>query len=105
VQYVPVPVGNSTTIIEATVHASPADSAVVVQWYHNATLIDTSNDTGYTTSQDGSRHRLEIESVSESELGEYTIVVSIDGVNATDEIILKFHGEYFYCRSSYFYHH
>ena len=78
-------------------HASPADSAVV-QWYHNATLINTSNETGYSTStsQDGSRHRLEIDSVSESELGVYVIVLSIDGDNATDEIILKFHGEYIF---------
>ena len=91
-------------------HVFPADSAVV-QWYHNATLIDASIETGYSTStsQDGSRHRLEIDSVGESELGEYVIVVSIDGANATDEIILKFHGEYilpFYCHSSYvIYHH
>ena len=70
-------------------HASPADSALV-QWYHNATLISILNETGYTTSQDGSI--LEIESVGEDELGEYVIVVSVDGVNASDEIILKFKG-------------
>ena len=74
-------------------YASPADSALV-QWYHNATHINTLNDTVYTTrSQDGGTHRLEIENVSENELGEYVIVVSIDGVNATDEITLEFIGE------------
>ena len=87
--------GNSTTI-EATVHASPADSALV-QWYHNATLINTLNDTRYSTSQDGSAHRLEIENVSDNELGEYEVVVSVGGVNASDEITLEFFGEYTFC--------
>ena len=91
VQYVLA--GNSTTL-EATVYASPADLALV-QWYHERTFINTLNETGYTASQHGDIHTLEIESVSENELGEYTIVVTLEGLNATDDIILKFLGSYY----------
>ena len=72
-------------------YASPADSALV-QWYYEGRLIDILNETGYTASHDGDIHRLEIDSVGESELGEYAIVVSLDGSNATDEITLKLLG-------------
>ena len=72
-------------------YASPADLALV-QWYHETRFINTLNETGYTASQYGDIHRLEIESVGENELGEYTIVVTLEGLNTTDDIILKFLG-------------
>lgn len=86
--------GNSTTI-EATVYASPADSALV-QWYHEERFIDTINNTNYTVtaSDDGYIQRLTVNSVGEGELGEYTILVSLNDSNATDKVILIFLGRF-----------
>ena len=84
--------GTSTTL-EARVFASPSDSATV-RWYHRGTLIDDVNDNRYTASSEGDIHRLRVSSVSETETGEYTIVVSLNGVNSTDSISLNFPGLY-----------
>ena len=73
--------------------ASPSDSATV-RWYHRGTLIDDVNDNRYTASSEGDIHRLRVSSVSETETGEYTIVVSLNGVNSTDSISLNFPGLY-----------
>ena len=66
-----------------------------VQWYHESELIDTSNQTqsGYAVDVDGETHWLLIDSVGEERLGEYVVVVSLNGsANASDEVILKFLG-------------
>ena len=91
VQYV---LAGNSTIVEASVYASPADSALV-KWYHGTRFIDLLNVTDYSTSvsQDGDVHRLEIESVGETELGEYLIVVTLGELNASDEILLTFLGK------------
>ena len=70
---------------------SPSNSALV-QWYHNGRLIDTANEARYMASSDGDIRRLEVNRVSENELGEYMIVVSLNGLNATDRIALNFPG-------------
>ena len=84
--------GNST-MLEARVFSSPSDSALV-QWYHKGRLIDTANEARYVASSDGDIRRLEVNRVSENELGEYMIVVSLNGLNATDRITLNFPGMY-----------
>ena len=86
VQYV-LP-GTSTTL-EARV--SPPDSAVV-QWYHEGRLIDDASEAEYTATSSGDIRMLTVVSVSENEIGEYTIVVTFNGVNATDGILMEFPG-------------
>ena len=71
--------------------ASPLSQAVV-QWYHEGRLIDDATESSYTASSDGDLYRLRVNGVSENEVGEYTIVVTLNGVNATDEIALHFPG-------------
>ena len=73
--------------------ASPTESAVVV-WYHKGRLIDDANEPQYTATSSGDIHRLMVASVGENEVGEYTIVVTLDGLNATDGIVLNFPGTY-----------
>ena len=87
--------GGNTTTIEAVVYAQPADS-VEVQWYHESDLIDTENQTlsGYAIDVDGETHKLIIDSVTEDRLGEYVIVVSVNGsANASDEVVVKILGK------------
>ena len=73
--------------------ATPSDSATV-RWYHQGTLIDDVIDNRYTASSEGDIHRLRVSSVSEAETGEYTIVVSLNGVTANDTTVLAFLGIY-----------
>ena len=63
-----------------------------MRWYHRGTLIDIANDNGYTTSSSGDIYSLTVSSVSEAEIGDYTIVVSLNGVTANDTIRLAFPG-------------
>ena len=71
--------------------ASPPESAVV-QWYHEGRLIDDASESQYTATSSGDIHMLTVNSVSANEIGEYTIVVILNGVNATDGILLDFPG-------------
>lgn len=84
--------GTSTTL-EARVFASPSNTATV-SWYHRGALLDPANDARYTTSSSGDMYSLTVSSVSEAEVGEYTIVVSLNGVTANDTIMLTFPGMY-----------
>ena len=88
VQYVLA--GHSTTL-EARVFASPAESAVV-QWYHEGRLIDDANEADYTINSRGDIRMLTVDSVSEDEIGRYTVEVILNGVNVTDQISLEFPG-------------
>ena len=88
VQYV---LAGSSTTLEARAFASPAESAIV-QWYHKGRLIDAANEAQYTVTSSGDIHMLTVQSVSEDEIGEYRIVVIVNGVNATDGIMLDFPG-------------
>ena len=90
VQYV---LAGSSTTLEARVFASPPESAVV-QWYHRGRLIDNVTESSYTATSAGDSHRLTLHGVSENEVGEYTIVVTLDGRNATDRITLLLIGKY-----------
>ena len=71
--------------------ASPAN-LTQVNWYHEGRLIVDINEERYTAKSDGEIYQLELNSVSESELGRYEIVVSLNGVNATDTIQVRFPG-------------
>ena len=88
VQYVLA--GNSTTL-EARVFASPLNQAVV-KWYHRGRLIDDATESSYTATSVGDSYRLTVHGVSENEVGEYTIVVTLAGRNATDRITLSHPG-------------
>ena len=70
----------------------------VVRWYHEERLIDIANEPSYTASSDGDIYSLQVNSVSETELGKYTVVVSLDGLNATDSVTLSFAGKSFHCK-------
>ena len=86
--------GTSTTL-EAKVFASPPESAVV-QWYHRGRLINDTTEAKYTATSSGDIHMLTVDSVTVDELGEYTIAVILNSVNATDRIVLEFPGNYNY---------
>ena len=88
VQYV---LSGSSTTLEATILASPAESAVV-QWYHRGRLIDDVNEAQYTATSSGDIRRLRVDNVSSNKIGEYTIVVIVNGMNATDGVMLAFPG-------------
>ena len=79
-------------MLEARVHASPSNM-VDVRWYHEDRFIDDANDDRYTASSEGDIYRLEVNEVSESELGRYTVVISLNGLNATDSVQLRFSGK------------
>ena len=80
-----------STALEARVLVSSPESAIVA-WYHQGIPIDVASDTRYTTTTDGNVYRLEVNSVSESEVGLYRIVVTLDGRSANDTIMLGFPG-------------
>ena len=86
--------GNTTTL-EARVHAS-SSSMAVVRWYHANRLINDASENSYTASSEGDIYRLEVNSVSESELGKYTVVVTLDGRMANDTTTLSYPGMYLY---------
>ena len=87
--------GNTTTL-EARVHAS-SSSMAVVRWYHANRIINDANENSYTASSEGDIYRLEVNSVSESELGRYTVVVTLDGRMANDTTTLSYPGMYLHC--------
>ena len=68
-----------------------------MQWYHKGRLIDAANEAQYTATLSGDIRMLTVDRVSETEIGEYTIVVILNGVNATDGIMLDFPGMAKYC--------
>ena len=70
----------------------------VVRWYHEERLIDIANEPSYTASSNGDIYSLQVNSVSETELGKYTVVVSLDGLNATDSVTLSFAGKSFHSK-------
>ena len=88
VQYV---LPDSSTTLEARVFASPLDQAVV-QWYHRGRLINDNAEIPYTASSNGDLYRLTVNSVSGNEVGEYSIVVSLNGLRASDRITVLFSG-------------
>ena len=71
--------------------ASPP-SLTHVNWYHKGKLIDDISDERYTARSEGDIYQLELNNVSSNELGKYEIVVSLNGVNATDTIQVRFPG-------------
>ena len=71
--------------------ASPLNLAVV-QWYHQGRLIDDTTETSYTASSSGDTYTLTVNGVSANEVGEYSIIVTLSGLNATDRITLLFPG-------------
>ena len=79
-----------TTTLEARVFASPNNATIM--WYYQGTLIDIANDPRYTASSSGDIYSLTVSSVSETEIGEYTIVVSLNGINSSDTVRLNFLG-------------
>ena len=79
-----------TTTLEARVFASPNNATIM--WYYQGTLIDIANDPRYTASSSGDMYSLTVSSVSEAKVGEYTIVVSLNGMTANDTIMLAFPG-------------
>ena len=82
---------DSSTTLEARVFASPLDQAVV-QWYHEGRPIDDTTEASYTASSTGDLHRLTVSGVSGNKVGEYTVVVILNRLNATDRITLQFPG-------------
>ena len=96
IQYV---LADSSTTLEARVFASPPESAVV-QWYHKERLIDNATESSYTTTSVGDLYRLTVNGVSENEVGEYTIVVTLNGRNATDRITLSLPGTWLHISDS-----
>ena len=92
VQYV-LPGPGSSATLEARVFASPPESAVV-QWYHRGRLIDDATESLYAATSAGDSYRLTVHGVSENEVGEYTIVVTLNGRNATDRITLLLTGKH-----------
>ena len=88
VQYV---LRDTSTTLEARVFASPLNTATV-SWYHQGTPIDIANDARYTTSSSGDIYSLTVSSVSEAEIGEYMIVVCLNGMNSSDTVQLNFPG-------------
>ena len=88
VQYV---LPSTSTTLEARVFASPLNLAVV-QWYHQGRLIDDTTETSYTASSSGDIYTLTVNPVNANEVGEYSIIVTLSGLNATDRITLLFPG-------------
>ena len=88
VQYV---LPSSSTALEARVFASPL-SLAVVQWYHQGRLIDDTTEASYATNSSGDIYTLRVNGVSANEVGEYSIVVTLNGLNVTDRITLLFPG-------------
>ena len=69
-----------------------------VNWYHEGRRIDDVREERYTARSEGDTYQLELNNVSNNELGKYEIVVSLNGVNATDAIQVRFPGT---CHCSY----
>ena len=63
-----------------------------MQWYHEGRLINDVNEAQYTATSSGDVHRLMVTSVSANEVGEYTIVVTVGELSASDTTILNFPG-------------
>ncbi len=91
VQYV---LSGSSTTLEARVFASPLNQAIV-QWFHSGRLRNDATESSYTATSTGDTYRLTVNGASENEVGEYTIVVTLDGRNATDSITLLIPGTYY----------
>ena len=76
---------------------SPPESAVV-QWFHRGRLMDDDAESSVIHSYFSRRfiasYRLTVHGASKNEVGEYTIVVTRDGRNAADRIILSLPGTY-----------
>ena len=96
IQYV---LTGSSTTLEARVFASAPESAVV-QWYHRERLINDATEAKYTATSAGDLYRLTVHGVSENEVGEYTIVVTLNGRNATDRITLNLPGTWLHISDS-----
>lgn len=75
------------------VSASPVN-LTHVNWYHKGRLIDHINEERYRARSDGEIYQLELNNVSENELGKYEILVSLNGMNVTDTIQVRFPGMY-----------
>ena len=68
-----------------------------MQWYHEGRPIDDTTEASYTASSTGDLHRLTVSGVSGNKVGEYTVVVTLNGLNATDRITLQFPGTLIHC--------
>ena len=63
-----------------------------MQWYHEGRLINDATESSYIAISAGDSYRLTVNEVSEREVGEYSIIVTLSGANATDRITLLFPG-------------
>ena len=85
---------NSSAEISATVFTSDLNS-LVIEWYHEGTLIDAASDPRYSVSAEGmSLHILNIARVEAALLGRYQVVVSTGDRNQSDAVELAFPGMY-----------
>ena len=78
----------------ATVHSS-SQTALQVDWYYQGVLLDPASDTRYSegVTESGSVHFLSVMNVDSDVLGRYSVVVVVDGRNATDTVWLMFPGK------------
>ena len=83
--------GDSSTLI-ATVYAFPQEDAIA-EWYLNGQRINIDSDNRYSSNTDGNQYTLQLRSVDASLLGEYEIVVTVQGQNSSDFVNLTFPGE------------
>ncbi len=85
----------SNVTITAIISSSNLNTTSV-EWYHEGTLINTTNDNRYSLSIDivNSRSVLNIMNVDTDILGGYTIIVNGDGRSENDSVQLVFPGKY-----------
>ena len=85
-------VAGSTVQLVATVHSSDLE-AVVVRWYHDGALIDTSTKTAYGIGRIGSNmYALSVVEVGRGDLGRYVVLVCVGERNDSDTVQLVFPG-------------
>ena len=83
----------------ATVHSSDL-STVLLQWYYEDTLLDTSSsDPHYQVEEVGGeegRYVLRVRNVGAEDLGTYRVLASVGERNDSDTVQLRFAGRYIY---------
>jgi len=82
----------SAVEIRAAVSSSDLNS-LVVEWYHEGSLINVASDSRYSLRTEGMGLRiLSIASVGTDTLGRYEAVITIGNRNQTDTVLLAFPG-------------
>ncbi len=69
---------------------SSSENPLSVAWFFQGMLLDTTNNPRYSVSvaESGSLQMLSVVNVNADVLGQYSVVVTVDGQNATDSVQL-----------------